>query len=158
MAALVEGRSGPWEMVIGLEIHAQVSSEAKLFSVASTAFGAEPNTQVSLVDAAMPGMLPVINARCVEQAGFEALYMTGAGVSHARLGMPDLGLMSFSEMLDQAGRIADAVDIPLIAEPIALHRIHKCHLTSLSQGFFAGGTSKLRQTYVSVPRLSVYSK
>jgi 2-methylisocitrate lyase-like PEP mutase family enzyme len=52
----------------------------------------------------------------VEQAGFDALYMTGAGVSHARLGMPDLGLMSFSEMLDQAGRIADAVDIPLIAD------------------------------------------
>ena len=68
MAALIEGRTGPWEMVIGLEIHAQVSSEAKLFSGASTAFGAEPNTQVSLVDAAMPGMLPVINAHCIEQA------------------------------------------------------------------------------------------
>ncbi len=62
MAALIEGRTGPWEMVIGLEIHAQVASEAKLFSGASTAFGAEPNSQVSLVDAAMPGMLPVINA------------------------------------------------------------------------------------------------
>ena len=68
MAALIEGRSGPWEMVIGLEIHAQVASEAKLFSGASTAFGAEPNSQVSLVDAAMPGMLPVINAYCIEQA------------------------------------------------------------------------------------------
>jgi carboxyvinyl-carboxyphosphonate phosphorylmutase len=63
-----------------------------------------------------PGAYDAYLARCVEQAGFEALYMTGAGVSHARLGMPDLGLMSFSEMLDQAGRIADAVDIPLIAD------------------------------------------
>ncbi len=68
MDALIEGRTGQWEIVIGLEIHAQVISEAKLFSGASTAFGAEPNSQVSLVDAAMPGMLPVINAYCVEQA------------------------------------------------------------------------------------------
>src|ERR1700754_456249 len=64
----VQGQSGEWEMVIGLEVHAQVTSDAKLFSGAATEFGAEPNTQVSLVDAAMPGMLPVINARCVEQA------------------------------------------------------------------------------------------
>lgn len=63
-----------------------------------------------------PGVYDAYLARCVEQAGFEALYMTGAGVSHARLGMPDLGLMSFAEMLDQAGRIADSVDIPLIAD------------------------------------------
>lgn len=63
-----------------------------------------------------PGAYDAYLARCVEQAGFEALYMTGAGVSHARLGMPDLGLLSFSEMLDQAGRIADAVEIPLIAD------------------------------------------
>ncbi len=68
MSGVVEGRTGPWEMVIGLEIHAQVTSKAKLFSGAATAFGAEPNTQVSLVDAAMPGMLPVINGYCVEQA------------------------------------------------------------------------------------------
>ena len=65
---LIEGRTGAWETVIGLEVHAQVMSEAKLFSGAETAFGAEPNTQVSLVDAAFPGMLPVINRRCVEQA------------------------------------------------------------------------------------------
>lgn len=63
-----------------------------------------------------PGVYDAYLARAVEQAGFEALYMTGAGVSHARLGMPDLGLLSFSEMLDQAYRIADAVDIPLIAD------------------------------------------
>jgi len=68
MPALVEGRTGAWEVVIGLEAHAQVISKAKLFSGAATAFGAEPNTQVSLVDAAFPGMLPVINRHCVEQA------------------------------------------------------------------------------------------
>jgi aspartyl-tRNA(Asn)/glutamyl-tRNA(Gln) amidotransferase subunit B len=65
---LIEGRTGSWEIILGLEVHAQVVSQAKLFSGAATAFGAEPNTQVSLVDAAMPGMLPVINATCVEQA------------------------------------------------------------------------------------------
>lgn len=65
---LIEGATGPWEIVLGLEVHAQVVSKAKLFSGASTAFGAEPNTQVSFVDAAMPGMLPVINWVCVEQA------------------------------------------------------------------------------------------
>jgi aspartyl-tRNA(Asn)/glutamyl-tRNA(Gln) amidotransferase subunit B len=68
MMSLVKGETGDWEVVIGLEVHAQVISEAKLFSGAATAFGAEPNTQVSLVDAAFPGMLPVINRHCVEQA------------------------------------------------------------------------------------------
>jgi aspartyl-tRNA(Asn)/glutamyl-tRNA(Gln) amidotransferase subunit B len=66
--ATIQGATGAWEMVIGMEVHAQVSSRAKLFSGAATAFGAEPNSQVSLVDAAMPGMLPVINGFCVEQA------------------------------------------------------------------------------------------
>jgi aspartyl-tRNA(Asn)/glutamyl-tRNA(Gln) amidotransferase subunit B len=66
--SLIEGRTGSWEVVIGLEVHAQVISKAKLFSGAATAFGAEPNTQVSTVDAAFPGMLPVINRHCVEQA------------------------------------------------------------------------------------------
>jgi len=64
----IQGTTGDWEVVIGLEVHAQVTSNAKLFSGASTAFGAEPNSQVSLVDAAMPGMLPVPNAECVRQA------------------------------------------------------------------------------------------
>ncbi len=63
-----------------------------------------------------PGTYDAYLARMVETAGFEAVYMTGAGVSHSRLGVPDLGLVSFSEMLDQAGRIADAVEIPLIAD------------------------------------------
>ena len=67
-AKLIQGRTGDWEVVIGLEVHAQVLSEAKLFSGAATAFGAEPNAQVSFIDAAMPGMLPVINRFCVEQA------------------------------------------------------------------------------------------
>ncbi len=65
---IVEGATGAWEIVVGLEVHAQVISKAKLFSGAATDFGAEPNTQVSFVDAAFPGMLPVINRECVAQA------------------------------------------------------------------------------------------
>ena len=65
---LIPGATGDWEVVIGLEIHAQVASQAKLFSGAATTFGSEPTSQVSLVDAAMPGMLPVINEECVRQA------------------------------------------------------------------------------------------
>ncbi|MBB4371700.1 aspartyl-tRNA(Asn)/glutamyl-tRNA(Gln) amidotransferase subunit B [Bradyrhizobium sp. cir1] len=65
---LLRGATGDWEMVIGMEIHAQVTSNSKLFSGASTTFGGEPNSHVSLVDAAMPGMLPVINEECVRQA------------------------------------------------------------------------------------------
>jgi len=76
MAALIKGETGDWELVIGLEVHAQVVSEAKLFSSAATAFGAAPNSQVSLVDAAMPGMLPVINQECVRQA-----VKTGLGIN-----------------------------------------------------------------------------
>jgi aspartyl-tRNA(Asn)/glutamyl-tRNA(Gln) amidotransferase subunit B len=81
-AKQIQGRTGPWEMVLGLEVHAQVASNAKLFSGAAVGAGAEPNSQVSLVDAAMPGMLPVINRRCVEQA-----VRTGLGLKaqiHAR--------------------------------------------------------------------------
>ena len=65
---LIKGSTGDWEVVIGMEVHAQVTSKSKLFSGASTEFGAEPNSHVSLVDAAMPGMLPVINEECVKQA------------------------------------------------------------------------------------------
>jgi len=67
-SGLIEGSTGDWEVVIGMEIHAQVTTNAKLFSGASTEFGGEPNSHVSLVDAAMPGMLPVINEECVKQA------------------------------------------------------------------------------------------
>jgi aspartyl-tRNA(Asn)/glutamyl-tRNA(Gln) amidotransferase subunit B len=71
----IQGRTGPWEIVLGLEVHAQVASRSKLFSGAAVGFGAGPNAQVSLVDAAMPGMLPVINGYCVEQA-----VRTGLGI------------------------------------------------------------------------------
>src|SRR5277367_4676947 len=67
-AKLIKGATGDWEVIVGLEVHAQVTSRSKLFSAATTAFGGEPNTHVSLVDAAMPGMLPVINRECVAQA------------------------------------------------------------------------------------------
>ncbi|MGE0045647.1 MAG: Asp-tRNA(Asn)/Glu-tRNA(Gln) amidotransferase GatCAB subunit B, partial [Hyphomonadaceae bacterium] len=65
---LIPGQKGDWEIIIGLEVHAQVKSKAKLFSGASAEYGGDPNAHVSLVDAAMPGMLPVINKFCVEQA------------------------------------------------------------------------------------------
>jgi aspartyl-tRNA(Asn)/glutamyl-tRNA(Gln) amidotransferase subunit B len=75
---LISGSSGDWEVIVGLEVHAQVASKSKLFSGASTAFGGEPNSHVSLVDAAMPGMLPVINAECIAQA-----VRTGLGLNAA---------------------------------------------------------------------------
>ncbi|MFT9045277.1 Asp-tRNA(Asn)/Glu-tRNA(Gln) amidotransferase subunit GatB [Acetobacter orientalis] len=68
MSYIIEGKTGNWEIVVGLEVHAQIISKSKLFSGSSTTFGAEPNTQVSLVDAAFPGMLPVLNKECVAQA------------------------------------------------------------------------------------------
>ena len=68
MSYILEGRDAPWEVVIGLEVHAQVISQSKLFSGASATYGGEPNTHVSLVDAGFPGMLPVINRECVAQA------------------------------------------------------------------------------------------
>jgi len=75
---LISGATGDWEVIIGMEVHAQVASKAKLFSGSSTAFGAEPNSHVSLVDAAMPGMLPVINKECIAQA-----IRTGLGLKAA---------------------------------------------------------------------------
>ena len=78
MTYTIEGNTGTWEVVCGLEVHAQVSSNAKLFSGAATAFGAEANTQVSPVDAGMPGMLPVVNGFCIEQA-----VRTGLGLNAA---------------------------------------------------------------------------
>ena len=68
MNNLIKGKKHEWETIIGLEIHAQIKSNSKLFSSSSTKFGSKPNSQVSLVDAAMPGMLPVINEFCVKQA------------------------------------------------------------------------------------------
>ncbi len=78
MAYTLKGETGEWEVVIGMEVHAQVTANSKLFSGASATFGAEPNTQVSMVDAAMPGMLPVLNKYCVEQA-----VRTGLGLNAA---------------------------------------------------------------------------
>jgi aspartyl-tRNA(Asn)/glutamyl-tRNA(Gln) amidotransferase subunit B len=92
---LIEGRTGPWELVIGLEVHAQVASKSKLFSGAAVGFGAGPNEQVSLVDAAMPGMLPVINRVCVEQAvrsglGLKAKINTWSRFDRKNYFYPDL--------------------------------------------------------------------
>jgi len=81
MSDYIEGYKGPWEVVLGLEVHAQVISKSKLFSAAATDFGAEPNSQVSFVDAGFPGMLPVINEFCVEQA-----VKTGLGL-HAQINL-----------------------------------------------------------------------
>ena len=76
--SFIEGQTGDWEIVIGMEVHAQVTSESKLFSGSSTQFGRPPNSNVSFVDAAMPGMLPVINEECVKQA-----VRTGLGLKAA---------------------------------------------------------------------------
>ena len=76
---LISGAKGDWEIIVGLEVHAQVASKSKLFSGASTAFGGDPNSHVSLVDAAMPGMLPVINAECIAQAVRTAVINKRAG-------------------------------------------------------------------------------
>src|SRR5581483_11714813 len=75
---LIKGETGDWEVIVGMEVHAQVASQAKLFSGASAAFGGTPNSHVSLVDAAMPGMLPVLNEECVRQA-----IRTGLGLKAA---------------------------------------------------------------------------
>ena len=92
---LIRGDTGDWEIVIGMEVHAQILSNAKLFSGASTVFGAEPNAQVSFVDAAMPGMLPVINRFCVEQAirtglGLRAQINRGSVFDRKNYFYPDL--------------------------------------------------------------------
>jgi len=92
---LIEGRTGAWELVIGLEVHAQVASNSKLFSGAAVGFGAGPNQQVSFVDAAMPGMLPVINRVCVEQAvrsglGLKAKINTWSRFDRKNYFYPDL--------------------------------------------------------------------
>ena len=82
--ATIQGATGEWEMVIGLEVHAQVTSQAKLFSGAATAFGADPNTQVSLVDAAMPGMLPLRSAASTNSPDFSSWLATDL-ILHTRV-------------------------------------------------------------------------
>jgi aspartyl-tRNA(Asn)/glutamyl-tRNA(Gln) amidotransferase subunit B len=84
MTYAVEGATGPWEIVVGLEVHAQIISKSKLFSGAAADYGAEPNTQVSFVDAAMPGMLPVLNRECVAQAVRTGLGLNATINLHSR--------------------------------------------------------------------------
>src|SRR5271165_7198135 len=128
---LIKGATGDWEVVIGMEIHAQVNSAAKLFSGAATAFGAAPNAQVSLVDAAMPGMLPVINGECVAQA-----VRTGLGLN-ARINLrsvfdrknyfyPDLpqGYQISQYKSPVVGEGAVAVDMPGGTISVATERVH----------------------------------
>jgi aspartyl-tRNA(Asn)/glutamyl-tRNA(Gln) amidotransferase subunit B len=128
---LIKGATGDWEVVIGMEIHAQVSSQAKLFSGAATAFGAAPNAQVSLVDAAMPGMLPVINAECVAQA-----VRTGLGLN-ARINLrsvfdrknyfyPDLpqGYQISQYKSPVVGEGEVVVDMPDGAIRVGIERLH----------------------------------
>jgi aspartyl-tRNA(Asn)/glutamyl-tRNA(Gln) amidotransferase subunit B len=128
---LIKGATGDWEVVIGMEIHAQVSSQAKLFSGAATAFGAAPNAQVSLVDAAMPGMLPVINGECIAQA-----VRTGLGLN-ARINLrsvfdrknyfyPDLpqGYQISQYKSPVVGEGEVVVDMPDGAIRVGIERLH----------------------------------
>jgi aspartyl-tRNA(Asn)/glutamyl-tRNA(Gln) amidotransferase subunit B len=114
-AKLVDGATGQWEVVVGMEVHAQVTSRAKLFSGASTRFGAPPNTNVSLVDAAMPGMLPVINEYCIAQA-----VRTGLGLK-ARINLTSLFDRKnyFYPDLPQGYQISQYKD-PLVGEGVVL--------------------------------------
>jgi aspartyl-tRNA(Asn)/glutamyl-tRNA(Gln) amidotransferase subunit B len=116
---LIEGATGPWEVIIGLEVHAQVTSQAKLFSGASTAFGGDPNSHVSLVDAAMPGMLPVVNGECLRQAvrtglGLGAQINLRSVFDRKNYFYPDLPpgyqISQFSQPIVGEGRVT--VDLP----------------------------------------------
>ena len=131
---LIKGAEGDWEIVIGLEIHAQVSSIAKLFSGASTAFGGAPNSHVSLVDAAMPGMLPVINEECVRQAirtglGLKAAINLKSVFDRKNYFYPDLPqgyqISQYKQPIVGEGEIS--VDVPGGAQPITV-RIERLHL------------------------------
>ena len=115
MAYVIEGETGDWELVIGLEVHALITSKSKLFSGSATTFGAEPNTQVSLVDAAMPGMLPVINAYCVEQA-----VRTGLGLK-AKINLKSVFARKnyFYADLPQGYQISQ-FELPIVGEGVVL--------------------------------------
>jgi aspartyl-tRNA(Asn)/glutamyl-tRNA(Gln) amidotransferase subunit B len=131
-APLIQGVDGDWEMVIGLEVHAQVASSAKLFSGAATAFGAEPNTQVSYVDAAMPGMLPVINRFCVEQAvrtglGLDAVINRVSVFDRKNYFYPDLPsnyqISQYKQPIVGEGRVR--VDLPDgTVREVGIERLH----------------------------------
>ncbi|SCX85752.1 Asp-tRNA(Asn)/Glu-tRNA(Gln) amidotransferase subunit GatB [Microvirga guangxiensis] len=131
---LIKGATGDWEIVIGMEIHAQVTSQAKLFSGASTAFGNEPNSNVSLVDAAMPGMLPVINEECVRQAirtglGLKAEINLKSTFDRKNYFYPDLPqgyqISQYKSPIVGEGEVI--VDVPETGETITV-RIERLHL------------------------------
>lgn len=132
MAKLIQGETGDWEIVIGMEIHAQITAESKLFSGASTQFGAAPNNQVSLVDAAMPGMLPVLNKKCVEQAvrtglGLNAKVNTYSVFARKNYFYPDLPqgyqISQFEDPIIGEGKIE--IDLPDgSVKDIGITRLH----------------------------------
>src|ERR671921_427131 len=131
---LIKGATGDWEIVIGMEIHAQVTSQAKLFSGASTAFGGDPNSHVSLVDAAMPGMLPVINEECVRQAirtglGLKAEINLLSTFDRKNYFYPDLPqgyqISQYKSPIVGEGEVI--VDVPETGETITV-RIERLHL------------------------------
>jgi len=132
MSNLVKGHTGEWEVVIGLEVHAQVISKAKLFSGAATDFGADPNTQVSTVDAAFPGMLPVLNRFCVEQAvktglGLDAQINLQSVFDRKNYFYPDLPagyqISQFSRPIVGKGKIV--LDMPDgTAREVGITRLH----------------------------------
>ncbi len=131
-SGIVTGQTGDWEMVIGLEVHAQITSESKLFSGSSTDFGAEPNHHVSLVDAAMPGMLPVINEVCVSQAvrtglGLNAVINQRSIFDRKNYFYPDLPqgyqISQFSDPIVGKGVLSVELDDGEIKE-IGITRLH----------------------------------
>ncbi len=133
----IKGETGDWEVVMGLEIHAQVASNAKLFSGASTTFGADPNCNVSLVDAAMPGMLPVINKFCVEQAirtglGLKAKINTYSRFDRKNYFYPDLPqgyqISQFAHPIVGEGEIEVDVEVPGKEDYSFPCRIERLHL------------------------------
>ena len=133
----IKGDTGDWEVVMGLEIHAQVASNAKLFSGASTAFGSDPNCNVSLVDAAMPGMLPVINRFCVEQAIRTGLGLKAQINSYSRFDRknyfyPDLPqgyqISQFAHPIVGEGKIDVDVEVPGKEGYTFACRIERLHL------------------------------
>ncbi|PKP82353.1 MAG: Asp-tRNA(Asn)/Glu-tRNA(Gln) amidotransferase GatCAB subunit B [Alphaproteobacteria bacterium HGW-Alphaproteobacteria-18] len=133
----IKGETGDWEVVMGLEIHAQVASNAKLFSGASTTFGADPNCNVSLVDAAMPGMLPVINRFCVEQAirtglGLKAEINTYSRFDRKNYFYPDLPqgyqISQFAHPIVGEGEIEVDVEVPGKEDYSFPCRIERLHL------------------------------
>jgi aspartyl-tRNA(Asn)/glutamyl-tRNA(Gln) amidotransferase subunit B len=131
---LIKGATGDWEIVVGMEIHAQVTSQAKLFSGASTTFGGDPNSHVSLVDAAMPGMLPVINEECVRQAirtglGLKAEINLRSTFDRKNYFYPDLPqgyqISQYKSPIVGEGEVI--VDVPESGETITV-RIERLHL------------------------------